>query len=152
MAKTVFRYILIASMLATLSFIFINSMLSPEVSSEESGAVAEIIAAVFPPTTSLGAFLAEYTRKIAHFIEYGVLGAELALYVSIYLADSRRWIALSFIGGFFTAFIDETVQIFSGRGPSITDVWIDMAGFVTFSAIVYLVFFVTKKYRSIKEK
>ena len=29
---------------------------------------------------------------------------------------------------FFVAFIDETIQIFSGRGPQIRDVWVDLLG------------------------
>ena len=35
----------------------------------------------------------------------------------------------------FIAFLDETVQIFSGRGPEISDVWIDIFGFLTLFAI-----------------
>lgn len=29
---------------------------------------------------------------------------------------------------FYIAFIDETIQIFSGRGPQIADVWLDVFG------------------------
>jgi VanZ family protein len=43
--------------------------------------------------------------------------------------------------GHGVAFIDETIQIFSGRGPAILDVWIDTLGFITLSFAVYLVFF-----------
>lgn len=148
MTRSVIRYILIGSFFATLAFIFINSMLPPNVSSEESGAVADFIATVFPPTTSFGAFLAEYTRKIAHFVEYGLLGTEIALYVNLYLGKLRKWAPVSLLVGFITAFIDETIQIFSGRGPSIVDIWIDVSGFTAFSLCVYLVFFIIKKLKS----
>ena len=37
--------------------------------------------------------------------------------------------------GFTVAFFDETIQIFSGRGPMIADMWIDLGGFVCGSLI-----------------
>ena len=34
------------------------------------------------------------------------------------------------------AFLDETIQIFSGRGPMVSDIWIDLAGGVFGSLII----------------
>lgn len=39
---------------------------------------------------------------------------------------------------FYIAFIDETIQIFSGRGPQITDVWLDVFGACCGTVIISL--------------
>jgi len=147
------------AILLTVAFIFRNSMLPPEESSAESETVGGIISEIIPPDTDLGSFILENLRKIAHFTEYGLLGIEIALYVCIYV--EKKWIyalssaAVPFAVGFF----DETIQEFSGRGPAIADVWIDIGGFITFSCITYAAFFavymvvklILSKRRSCKE-
>ncbi len=39
---------------------------------------------------------------------------------------------------FYIAFIDETIQIFSGRGPQIADVWLDVSGAFCGTVIISL--------------
>ena len=84
----VFRIFLIAMMLGTVVFIFVNSCLPPEVSSEESEAVGGFITSLIPEDTELYKFVKEYIRKIAHFTEYGMLGIEIAVYIMLY--EKRR--------------------------------------------------------------
>ena len=43
------------------------------------------------------------------------------------------------------AFVDETIQIFSGRNPDIKDMWSDILGFLTLSIITYVAFFLVKR-------
>ncbi len=64
-------------------------------------------------------------RKTAHFVEYFVIGAE---WMALFLDKNNRkwWYAL--LIGFFTGFIDETIQLFSGRGSLIGDVYLDSFG------------------------
>ena len=63
-------------------------------------------------------------RKLAHFTEFFCLGCVLAL-----LLPFRGRAQLLAGGlGMLTGFIDETIQIFSGRGPAIRDVWLDFSG------------------------
>lgn len=136
-AKVVAKWVLIALILATLVFIFTNSLKSPEQSLEDSNAVGGILSTIFPPDTDLGAFIEEYVRKIAHFTEYGLLGIEVALYVCFYTKRRVRCALVASASSFFVGFIDETLQYISGRGPAISDVWVDVGGFVLFSLIVY---------------
>lgn len=140
--------------LATLLFIFINSALPPETSSEQSGKVEDIITSIIPADTTLGEFLVKYLRKIAHFTEYGLLGIEFALMIML-LSDKRgRHALLSLTVPFFVGFTDESIQILSKRGPSISDVWIDVGGFIFFGLIAYgvcfAVFFTAGKIKSKK--
>lgn len=125
----------------TVAFIFIQSMLSREISGAESGAVREFLEEFFSYDKPLGAFILNNLRKIAHFAEYGVLGAEISLFISLYARTPMRLMPYTPLVGHGVAFIDETIQIFSGRGPAILDVWIDTLGFITLSFAVYLVFF-----------
>ena len=145
--KGILFVILIAMVVSTVAFIFYNSSLPPEKSSEQSSVVGDIIAGIIPPETEAGGFIQKYLRKIAHFTEYGLLGVELTLLVLIYSKRRVRHFLLSLTAAVFVALTDETVQMFSKRGPSVYDVWIDVGGFVFFATLtlivgcaVYLVF------------
>ena len=68
-------------------------------------------------------------RKLAHFTEFACLGG-----LSCGLLATARTVKLHpffhvWAGGFFAAAIDETIQIFTGRGSQLQDVWLDFAGF-----------------------
>ena len=132
-----FRIFLVLMMLGTLVFIFVNSCLPKEISSEESAAVGGFITSLIPEDTDLYRFVTEYIRKIAHFTEYGMLGIEIAVYIMIYGKGRVRLALLSSLIPLFVGFTDETIQILSDRGPSISDVWIDLGGFIFFSLIAW---------------
>lgn len=134
------RIALIIAIIATIIFVFYNSCLSKEESSQQSNAVGEIIGVILPDDTDFKVFLLDNIRKIAHFTEYGLLGIEIAIYILIY--ERKRWkmfTPLSLLVPFLVGFMDESIQSLSERGPSITDVWIDIGGFVFFSSIAYFV-------------
>ena len=79
-------------------------------------------------------------RKLAHFSEYCVLGAEMMIYIqSVNKTLTINKLVNTLLTGLTVAFIDETIQIFSGRGPMIIDMWIDLAGFTTGAGILYLI-------------
>ena len=137
--KYLLGWVLLALIVGTVAFIFVNSALPPEVSAEQSGTVGGIIAEIIPPDTDLGAFIQEYLRKIAHFTEYGLLGIEISLLVFFYFKRRILFGCSAAAVPFFIGFIDESIQILSGRGPSISDVWIDIGGFITFSLLSYAV-------------
>jgi VanZ family protein len=142
---------LLCLILATVGFIFIQSMLSPGVSGAESGAVRRFLEKFFSYDRPIGAFLLNNLRKVAHFVEYGVLGLEISLYVSLFSRDFVRLAPYTALVGHGVAFIDETIQIFSGRGPAILDVWIDTLGFVSASFILYLIAFILREKHLKKE-
>ena len=137
--KYLLGWALLALIAGTVVFIFVNSALPPEVSAEQSGTVGGIIAEIIPPDTDLGSFIQEYLRKIAHFTEYGMLGIEISLLVFFYFKRRVLFGCSAAAVPFFVGFIDESIQILSDRGPSISDVWIDIGGFITFSLLSYAV-------------
>ena len=129
--------LLLTLILLTLSFIFVQSSLSPSASGQESDAVAGFLSAIFPSD----GFIISNLRQIAHFAEYGVLGVWTSLFVCFFAIKVRASALASFAAAQCVALIDETIQIFSGRVADVVDVWTDFLGFLTFSAIVYLAFF-----------
>lgn len=133
--RKTFSIILALAICATIAFIFYNSTLPPEESSEQSGAFGDIIAEIIPPETEVGGFVQAYLRKIAHFTEYGLLGIELTLLCMLLLKKRARSLPNAFIFSAFVALTDETIQIFSKRGASVGDIWIDVGGYVFFSAL-----------------
>lgn len=128
-ARSTAERILLCAIGVTVALIFLQSLLPPSVSSNESGWVRTWLAAIFPTDTAFGAFLYHNVRKIAHFAEYAVLGGEVGLYLGG-RGGARRWLHCACFG-FFVAFADETLQIFSSRGPAIADVWLDLSGFLS---------------------
>ena len=137
---SVIKKILILLILATVAFIFIQSSMSPEKSAEQSDKVGEIVEEIIPPDTATGEFVKINLRKIAHFVEFALLGLEISLYTSLFLRK-KNYALLSYPTALFIALFDETIQIFSGRGSSVKDVWIDFLGFSTAAALVYAIAF-----------
>ena len=136
-AKRIIKTALIVLMLLNLAFIFVQSLIPPEESSKESGAVGEIIEDIIPPETKPGEFIQINLRKIAHFVEFACLGTTVALYLVLFINRHTVAILLSFPAALIVGFIDESIQLFSGRGASVKDVWIDFFGFLFASIIVY---------------
>lgn len=143
--------ILAMLIILTVGSIFIHSMMTPAASSAESetvgGIVEDVVDTVAPDNVTLKEYLKQNIRKIAHFIEFGALGAEAILLsylclthfskgkerikAALYVKASAY--ALAF--GFIIAFLDESLQLISKRGPLIEDVWLDLGGFVSFSIL-----------------
>ena len=129
--------ILVAAMILTVLSFFVQSALPPEASSAESDAVSDAIEPIIPSDTPVGEFVHPNIRKIGHFAEFGLFGFEAALFVFFYVKRKKRGILRSFVAAQFIALSDESVQMFSGRGPEISDVWIDICGFCTLFSITF---------------
>ena len=140
--KSVARIVLIIIIILNLAFIYTQSLIPPEKSSQESDAVGGIISEIIPPDTPEGKFVLENLRKIAHFTEFAFLGFFVSLYIIIYERRVRRAL-LSAPAALILALLDETLQYLSGRGPLVSDVWIDFFGFVTSSVNLYTVYVIT---------
>ena len=77
-------------------FIFSNSLLPQAESAEQSGRVAALIRMLLPEGNAFGDFLVYNIRKIAHFVEFGALGALSAVFSAIFGKQSAaRVIAAS---------------------------------------------------------
>ena len=115
---------------ATLAFIWIHSCMGQEESAEESGFVYEVLEPVLEVVVGKGNVTELLIRKLAHFTEFFGLGLELMLFMKLVLISAPYVIRFinAWVFGTMCALIDETIQIFSGRGPMIQDVWLDSAG------------------------
>lgn len=135
------RIVLLVLMLATLVYIFSNSMVPAEESAAQSDTVRDTADKIIPDSVPAKPTILDNIRKLAHFVEFGILGIEVAIYVVFY-EKKRLYISLpvSYAVPFIFGFVDESIQVLSSRGPEITDVWIDALGFATFASVVYLVF------------
>jgi len=121
-----------------LCFIWGNSMLSQEISGAISHFVAELLGGE-SGSTDEGHFL---VRKLAHLTEYAILGAISYLFLDSLTNDHWRKHLEASLVGVATPLIDETIQIFSGRGPALTDVWIDVLGYSLGAITVFLIFYI----------
>lgn len=131
--------LLVLLILATIGHAFYQSSLPPVKSTEQSSKVGEIIEEIIPPETPPGAYIQKNLRKLAHFTEFFFLGLLCALFVLVY--HRRRWAFSALMPfGILVALFDETVQIFSKRGPSVKDIWIDTLGYTVAVLLSLLVF------------
>ena len=113
-----------------------NSMLSTEDSGSISHFIADILGGGAGSASDEGHFL---LRKVAHFTEYAVLGLITALLFDSFKIDNAKQYLCAAVIGVSVPLIDETIQIFSGRGPALADVWIDISGFALGAAVTFLV-------------
>ena len=148
----IFRVIMTVIILVTVAIIWGHSFMTPEMSTEESSFVKEIVEAVVQSVSHNEAFVIPEVviRKSAHFFEYAVLGLELAILITINKSESltddkKRGLIKNIFSFYPTAFIlsllvasvDETIQYFTGRYSSFWDVLLDMTG-ASFSIGIFL--------------
>ena len=118
--------------LLTLAFIWGNSLLPRTESQELSrGLLAELCAALENVGLHLDPQNDHWLRKLAHFGEFGLLGAELCALLFL----NRRACPQGFVNcafaGLAVAVTDEALQLISNRGSQVQDVLLDFAGFLT---------------------
>lgn len=128
--KWLFRILIIT----LIAFIWIHSMMPKSASSTESQAVTGFLSTFFPGLSN------NIVRKAAHLCEYAALGALFAIYTFVL---EKKCAFIHFINllfsGLTVAILDETIQIFSGRGPMIRDIWIDLVGVAVSAYIIKLI-------------
>ena len=122
-----------------LCMIFGHSLMPGEVSYEESGFFTELLLRLFPfagTAENIGFII----RKAAHFTEFMILGILLTVrFFDSFDKFMKRFMTLA-ATGLTAAFIDETIQIFvKGRGSSVADMWVDLAGAATGILITSLI-------------
>ena len=122
-------WLFIVLLIATLAFIFINSMLSRDESAELSGSVLDIFDEIVvffggDPDDD------HWIRKLAHFIEFAALGFELTVIAQLKEQRDFKSLLNCALLGLLCADIDEGIQIFSGRGSMVQDVFLDFCGVV----------------------
>lgn len=138
--------VLLLCVLLTLCFIFGNSMASREASGAASDKINDIVSGVIESVTgkedtAVESFFVTYSRKIAHVIEFALLGFEIFLLI-YFLRLSGVSVHLSgLLLSFLVASVDEGIQIVSGRGDLVSDIFIDASGYIGAYLVCALVFF-----------
>ncbi len=134
--------VLSLGILANTGLIFSMSAESAPKSSERSGNVTNAIVEVLypdieerPPEEQQRIFetVHRVIRKLAHFSEFMLLGcltALLAAHLSTCVSGLKAWVqwGAPAVLGLLCAMLDEALQRFTGRGPSLGDVLLDFAG------------------------
>ena len=78
-------------------------------------------------------------RKLGHFLEFAALGFFLCWLLRLGGQRGIHRVSAPMFLGMLAANIDETIQVFRpGRGPSVIDVWIDVAGVSAGIAVFFL--------------
>ena len=102
-----------------IGFIFLQSLIPESKSANESLWFTEHI--LNPILNWFGvAADKDVVRKIAHAVEFCIL----TFVVALWWKKPIR----AFYAGFTLAFLDESLQVVTGRGALITDIWIDLIG------------------------
>lgn len=146
-ARKIVAVILLAAIVATLYFIWSNSMESVQESNQTSQGVYEVVEPIIESTVGTDVVTPHVFRKMAHVGEFFMLGAEVVTLFFVLVGFNFRITPFSLIIGFVIGGIDEILQIFSSRGPAFTDVLIDFFGFAVAWAIVTVVAFICNRIR-----
>ena len=146
--RRVLSTVLICLCIATVAFIWGNSMLGSKASSNVSNSM---LGALDPIIRRFGIVSKDdlWLRKLAHFTEFAALGAEL-----LFLAAVRRRLGLQAASNcaftaLLTALTDETIQLISGRNSQVLDVLLDFSGALTGILIAWLICRLIKKRRAL---
>ena len=141
--------IIIALIIISTFFAWGQSMLPIPQSQEESGTIKEILEEVINNIANVQEgkpieIPESLIRKAAHVTEYFVIGAEwMLLFID---KKNYKWY-LCWLIGFFTGFIDETIQLFVvGRSGEVRDLWFDFGG-VVLGTLIALAFSSGKRTR-----
>ena len=130
--KARLRLLLRLVLIATLCFIWSNSMVGKEGSASLSRTVTAWLNGIGIPVTE------HFVRKSAHFCEFGLLGCELMLLFWLRSGVHFQNLCNAAFAALLSAVTDETIQIFSGRGSQVQDVVLDFSGALTGILLVSL--------------
>ena len=120
--------ILIVFILATIVFIWSNSLQTVSESRARSLGVLAQIKPFLGIFVGAGNVTDHLIRKLAHFTEFGALGCELMLLLILRKRVRKQPVVNCAFAAMVVALTDETIQIFTGRGSQVQDVWLDFAG------------------------
>lgn len=132
--------LLLMLILLTLSFIWGNSLDSRAASLDKSGRVLALlrpyILALPLPALHAPEAMSAFVRKLAHFVEFFILGGQLMLLWRLIRPRVRMATPLALSVG--AACIDEGLQFVSGRAPMVQDVLLDSLGALAGIVLVWL--------------
>ncbi len=140
--KARLRLLLRLVLIATLCFIWSNSLVGKEGSASLSRTVTAWLNGIGIPVTE------HFVRKSAHFCEFGLLGCELMLLFWLRSGVRFQNLCNAAFAALLSAVTDETIQVFSGRGSQVLDVVLDFSGALTGILLVSLLIPLIEKRKS----
>ena len=140
--KARLRLLLRLVLIATLCFIWSNSLVGKEGSASLSRTVTAWLNGIGIPVTE------HFVRKSAHFCEFGLLGCELILLFRLRSGVRFQNLCNAAFAALLSAVTDETIQVFSGRGSQVLDVVLDFSGALTGILLVSLIISLIEKRKS----
>ncbi len=144
--QNIITAVLALFILLTLCVIWGHSLEGPEASSAKSQAVLEhIIKPILGPIFGREHITEYFVRKLGHFTEFFVLGAECIALLWVRRKVRLHWIVHTLCFGFLVGALDETLQIFTRRGSSLSDVWLDFTGFTVAVGLSILGYWIWKR-------
>ena len=156
LARNLLIVIVSIAIALTLWFIFSNSLTPSAKSLETSEGIYEQVKDPIEAVVGEGKVTHSVFRKMAHFFEFFVLGVEVALLFTLIFGLKLKNIIWILICGITVGIIDESLQNISKRTASVTDVFIDLAGFILAVIISYGIYalfkLVKKKIKRNKER
>ncbi len=144
--------IVIVIIVATIVFIWGNSLKSRSESQGLSLGVLQLLRPLLNAIFSPGNVTDHLVRKMAHFAEFGALGAEFVLLTILLRKLKWQSILNCLFAGLLVALTDETIQLFSSRGSQVVDVDLDFSGVVTGVLLMLLIYQIVKAIRRAKHK
>ena len=137
---------------ATIVFIWGNSLKSRSESQGLSLGVLKLLRPMLDAIFSPENVTDHLVRKLAHFTEFGALGAELVLLTILLRRLKWQSIVNCLFAGLVVALTDETIQLFSARGSQVADVDLDFSGVVAGVLLTLLLYQMIKWIRRAKHK
>jgi VanZ family protein len=146
--RRVLSTVLICLGIATVAFIWGNSMLGSKASSNVSNSVLDAL----EPIIRRFGIVSEndlLLRKLAHFTEFAALGAELLFLAAVNRKSGFQTASNCAFASLLVALTDETIQLISGRNSQVLDVLLDFSGALTGILIAWLIYRLIKKRRAL---
>jgi len=137
----------LAILICWMGFILSKSLEDAEKSSASSQGVVEVIEEAIQKIEPDFEISNHFVRKLAHFVEFFILGFIFTLSYYIVLRDYKYHLCLSLLFGLLFSLIDESFQLLSfGRSAAINDVWLDFSAVITSVLIFALInLFINRK-------
>ena len=132
------RLIFLSVILLLLLFLFVNSSFSQKTSRAVSTSITSVING-FLSIFGISGISDNLTRKIAHFVEYSVMGSLIFVYCVLGGQKTKKHALYCLLITHCVGLADETYQLFTNRGSTVSDVLLDTASAAVGILIVFLI-------------
>ena len=159
-ARKILFYIFLALSIAINALIIVESSIGGSGSASQSVSFSDwfiyLLECIGIKVTDRETFHYVFRKLVGHFLLFGLSGifTMLSLVLNDYLMNKFKWKTILFClgAGVMVALISELIQAcVPGRYGTFTDVFIDLAGFIGFAGIVYLIYYLIIRHKSKKK-